>query len=100
MNEDISLDKALTNVRLQIHDTAGQERFRHVTRSYYRDIHGAIIVYDITDSESFKNVKHWIQDLGQNAPEKIVKILIGNKVDLVGLEGSDTSPQNGKKQDR
>eukprot|EP00397_Hematodinium_sp_SG-2012_P055492 GEMP01067782.1.p1 GENE.GEMP01067782.1~~GEMP01067782.1.p1 ORF type:complete len:243 (+),score=21.20 GEMP01067782.1:73-801(+) len=52
-------------VKLQIWDTAGQERFRTITSSYYRGAHGIIIVYDVTDRESFNNVKHWIEQIGR-----------------------------------
>merc|ERR1712088_1187925 len=54
-------------IKLQIWDTAGQERFRTITSSYYRGAHGIIVVYDVTDSDTFENVK---------------KLLVGNKSDL------------------
>ncbi len=68
-------------VKMQIWDTAGQERFRTITSSYYRGAHAMLIVYDITDLESFNNVKMWIAECDRYANPNIVKILIGNKCD-------------------
>ena len=51
------------NIRLQIWDTAGQERFRSITKNIYRNAHGVLFVYDITNKESFLNIKNWIKDL-------------------------------------
>jgi hypothetical protein len=63
-------------------DTAGQERFRTITSSYYRGAHGIIIVYDITDRESFENVKTWLNEIDRYACENVNKLLVGNKSDL------------------
>jgi Ras-related protein Rab-1A len=70
------------NIKLQIWDTAGQERFRTLTASYYRGAHGIIIVYDVTDRETFDNVQQWMQEIDRFATENVCKVLVGNKIDL------------------
>ncbi|KAG1464772.1 hypothetical protein G6F46_002315 [Rhizopus delemar] len=70
--------------KLQIWDTAGQESFRSITRSYYRGAAGALLVYDITRRETFENLSVWLEDARQHANPNTVIMLIGNKSDLEG----------------
>jgi len=69
-------------VKLQIWDTAGQERFRTITSSYYRGAHGIIVVYDVTDQDTFANVKTWLGEIERYAVEGVNRLLVGNKSDL------------------
>jgi len=71
-----------TNVKLQIWDTAGQDRFRTITSSYYRHANGIIIAYDITDTQSFENVQKWLEEITRYATEDVAKLIVGNKCDL------------------
>jgi len=70
-------------VKLQIWDTAGQERFRTITTAYYRGAMGILLVYDITDEQSFLNIRNWIRNIEQHASDSVQKVLIGNKCDMV-----------------
>lgn len=70
-------------VKLQIWDTAGQERFRTITSAYYRGADGIIMVYDVTSAESFDHVEEWLSEVDRYANESTVKLLVGNKADLI-----------------
>lgn len=69
-------------IKLQIWDTAGQESFRSITRSYYRGAAGALLVYDITRRETFNHLTRWLEEARQNSNSNMVIMLIGNKADL------------------
>lgn len=69
-------------IKLQIWDTAGQESFRSITRSYYRGAAGALLVYDITRRETFNHLTSWLDDARQHSNSNMTIMLIGNKSDL------------------
>jgi len=69
-------------IKLQIWDTAGQESFRSITRSYYRGAHGALLCYDITRRETFNHLKGWLAEVQEHSNKEMVIMLIGNKSDL------------------
>lgn len=77
--KEITVDEK--RVKLQIWDSAGQERFRNITASYYRNCNGIIIVYDITSLDSFNKVSEWIEEVRRYVPTAPL-LLVGNKVDM------------------
>ena len=68
-------------IKLQLWDTGGQERFRTISKTYYKGAQGIILTYDITDQNSFKNVRNWYNQIKANAPTNVYKVLVGNKCD-------------------
>ena len=82
-------------IRIQIWDTAGMENFKSITRSYYKNSICALIVYDISNKDSFKNVLNWIEDCKVFSPKNILLVLIGNKSDL--NDKRQVSIEEGKK---
>ena len=73
------------NIYLQLWDTAGQEKYRSMTTSYYRGVNIIIIVFDVTNKISFEHVKDWIDNINNFAKMNVIKILVGNKIDLNDL---------------
>jgi len=88
---------------LTIWDTAGQERFKSIPRTYYRNVDGVLLLFDINDKSGFENVKNWINDVNENidtteGEEKDVVIyLLGNKVDLT--INDDNNKEEGKEEE-
>ena len=68
--------------RLQIWDTAGQENYRSITRAYYKNSVCAILVYDISNRDSFEHISNWIEDCLAQSPKTVFMVLVGNKSDL------------------
>lgn len=73
-----------TTVKFEIWDTAGQERYHSLAPMYYRGAQAAIVVYDITNKETFQKAQTWIKELQRQASPNIVIALAGNKLDLAG----------------
>lgn len=69
-------------VKLQIWDTAGQDRFRCITKNYLRGSNGIMLIYDITNSSSFTNIKNWIAQIKESLGDTVAITLVGNKLDL------------------
>ena len=77
------------NVRIKIWDTAGQERYKALTKGFFRNAQGILLVYDVTNSETFENLKYWIQSITTHLgdeKEYVPLVIIGNKIDLNGRE--------------
>ena len=74
---------ANTSANLNIWDTAGEEKFMSVTKQFYNDSHGAMIVYDLTKKNTFLKINKWIKDIKEKAPKDVVIMIVGNKSDLV-----------------
>lgn len=81
--------------KIQIWDTAGQDRFKSITKNYYKGAHGIILIYDVTSEVSFANIKNWIQQIKENATDNVKIVLVGNKIDVE--ESRKISKQEGEK---
>ena len=88
VNQDNQIVKKEVNVSLV--DTAGEERFRSITKNYFKESDGILLLYDVTNKETFKNVEGWIdsihESLGNHNNSKYLIFLIGNKTDLIGVD--------------
>lgn len=71
-----------SQVNIDVWDTAGQERFRSITKSMIKNADGIIVMYDITDKQSFDNVTQWVTDIKSIISSTVVTLLVGNKCDL------------------
>ena len=72
-----------TKVKLQIWDTCGQERYRSISKNYYKGANAIILVFSLIDKKSFESVENWINQIKEEASESILIILVGNKSDLI-----------------
>ena len=89
-----TVDSLGKKIKMQIWDTAGQEKFRTITQTYFKGAMGIVLVYACNNRESFKNVETWIKQINESASDKVCKIIIGNKCDA---EDRAVSFEEGKK---
>ncbi|KAK3293385.1 P-loop containing nucleoside triphosphate hydrolase protein [Chaetomium fimeti] len=82
------------HMKLSLWDTAGQETYKSVTRSYFRGASGALLVFDLTRRSTFQHVTDWLNDLRQIAEPDIVVVLVGNKADLASPDAPDDDDDN------
>ena len=76
----IKLDTGKT-IKVQLWDTAGQERFRTIAKSYYKGAHGIVLIYDVTNRKTYDNIRKWLNQIKDEASNKISIILVANKID-------------------
>ena len=69
-------------IKFKIYDTAGQERFKSISNNYIKKAQGILLMYDITNQNSFNNIKNWMETIDENLGSKMPIVLIGNKCDL------------------
>ena len=77
----VRLDNGKT-IKVQLWDTAGQDKYRTIAKNYYKGSHGILLLYDITKLSSFDNIREWIRDIKEEVDENAILFLIGNKIDL------------------
>ncbi|XP_062451752.1 ras-related protein Rab-5C isoform X2 [Rhea pennata] len=95
LTQTVCLDD--TTVKFEIWDTAGQERYHSLAPMYYRGAQAAIVVYDITNTDTFVRAKNWVKELQRQASPNIVIALAGNKADLATKRAVDFQPRNCQK---
>ena len=84
-NKKVDLDEG-TRANISIYDTNLQEKLQKFSKDYYRDAHGALIIFDLFDEKTFEKIDFWINELKSNAPKDIVYAIIGNKSDKIDGE--------------
>ena len=70
-------------IKVQIWDTAGEDRFRAITRNYYKGANGILLIFDVTDKRSFEHIREWVERIKEESPPDTIVYLIGNKIDLI-----------------
>ena len=80
--KDVELEDG-KKVKIQIWDTAGQDRFRSITRNYYKGANGIVLIFDVTNKKSYENVKNWVKQIKEEVSSRVTIILVANKIDDV-----------------
>ncbi len=83
-------------IQVQVWDTAGQSQFHKITTSYYKGAHAIMVVYDVSDKETFDNVEYWIRNIKENASDNVHVALVGNKTDLRHVKNSNYDNGDGR----
>ena len=79
--KNVKLDSGKT-IKVQLWDTAGQDKYRTIAKNYFKGSHGILLLYDITKQSSFDNIREWVRDIKEEVNEKAILFLIGNKIDM------------------
>ena len=80
--ENKTIDVGGKKIKLQLWDTAGQERFRTMATAYYRGVMGIVLVYHVTQAQSFESITNWLRRIDEPASEYVERLLLGNKSDM------------------
>lgn len=97
--KSLSIDPS-TGAELTVWDTCGQEKYRAITRQYFKDAHGIVLVYDVNNEKSFKGLSLWLNEINNNLKKDVSIVLVGNKIDLDDRkiskeEGNEFASKNG-----
>jgi len=97
--KSLSIDPS-TGAELTVWDTCGQEKYRSITRQYFKDAHGIVLVYDVHNDNSFNGLSSWLDEIKNNCNKDVSIVLVGNKIDLDDRkiskeQGNDFASKNG-----
>ncbi len=97
--KSLSIDPS-TGAELTVWDTCGQEKYRSITRQYFKDVHGIVLVYDVHNDNSFNGLSSWLDEIKNNCNKDVSIVLVGNKIDLDDRkiskeQGNDFASKNG-----
>ena len=97
--KSLSIDPS-TGAELTVWDTCGQEKYRSITRQYFKDAHGIVLVYDVHNDNSFNGLSSWLDEIKNNCNKDVSIVLVGNKIDLddrkiLKEQGNDFASKNG-----